>query len=340
MDSNSLSLLTRAWNYTWAIIPGVLLSVVAVAISIAINQVFPTFSALLIAIILGILVRNIVPLPTRVEPGLAFASKKLLRLGVVLLGLQLVFSDILALGWGVIGIVIAVVCLGILATMAIGRAMGISFTQTLLIACGFSICGAAAVAAVDGVIKTKDNEEVVTAIALVVLFGTISIFLLPLLATGLGFDEIMTGMWAGASVHEVAQVVAIGGAISVTALSVAVVIKLARVLMLAPVMTVLSVYQRRHQSEVGKKPPIMPLFVFGFIVMVVLRSLGVVPEVLLGPAKLIQTGFLAAAMFALGTGVKISMFKRVGAKPIVLAALSTVVVYIIGGVGVYLVSII
>lgn len=339
MDSNSPSLLARVWNYTWAITPGVLLSVVAVGISIAINQVFPTFSALLIAIILGILVRNIVPLPTRVEPGLAFASKKLLRLGVVLLGLQLVFSDIMALGWGVIGIVVAVVCLGIFVTVAIGRAMGISFTQTLLIACGFSICGAAAVAAVDGVIKTKDNEEVVTAIALVVLFGTISIFLLPLLAQGLGFSEIMTGMWAGASVHEVAQVVAIGGAISVTALSVAVVIKLARVLMLAPVMTVLSVYQRRHQSEVGKKPPIMPLFVFGFIVMVVLRSLGVVPEVLLGPAKLVQTGFLAAAMFALGTGVKISMFKRVGAKPIVLAALSTVVVYIVGGVGVYLVSV-
>lgn len=337
MDSNS-SLITRTINYTWAIFPGVLMCVVAVGISIALNQLFPTFSALLIAIILGILVRNIAPLPTRLEPGLAFSSKKLLRLGVVLLGLQLVLSDILALGWGAIGLVVAVVIIGILLTMGIGKWMGISFTQTLLIACGFSICGAAAVAAVDGVIKTKDNEEVVTAIALVVLFGTISIFVLPLLASGLGFDEIMTGMWAGASVHEVAQVVAIGGAISATALSVAVVIKLARVLMLAPVMTVLSVYQRRHESEVGKKPPIMPLFVFGFIVMVILRSIGVVPEVILGPAKLVQTGFLAAAMFALGTGVKISMFKRVGVKPILLAFFSTLIVYIIGGVGVFVLS--
>lgn len=325
------------------LLPGLALCAAAAALALAANLLLPTVSALLIAIVLGVLVRNLVPLPARLEPGIAFASKKLLRLGVVLLGLQLVLGDILGLGAGMIIVVIAIVGGGILSTLLIGRWLGISPMQRLLIACGFSICGAAAVAAVDGVVEA-DEEEVVTGVALVVIFGTLMIPLTPLVAGLFGLDEQQVGMWAGGSIHEVAQVVAAAGTIGTTALAVAAVVKLARVLMLAPVMAVVSLQQRRAQARSGsataggKRPPIVPLFVVGFVAMVAIRSTGLVPAPVLESAGIAQTVLLAAAMFGLGTGVRFSLFRRVGVRPFVLAAASTVIVSSIALGGVLLTS--
>ncbi|WP_082600419.1 YeiH family protein [Agromyces sp. Root81] len=310
--------------------PGLGLAAAGVAASMTAAFLLPGMSALLIAIVLGVLLRNTVPLSPRFEAGLAFAAKPLLRLGVVLLGLQLVLGDILDLGAGVIVVVVAIVVIGIASTLLIGRLLGISATQRLLIACGFSICGAAAVAAVDGVVEAEE-EEVVTAVALVVVFGTLMIPLIPLAASLLGLSAQQAGMWAGGSIHEVAQVVAVGGALGGTGLAVAVVVKLARVLMLAPVLAVISVQRRRSLAATpgassGKRPPIIPLFVVGFIAMVAVRSLGWVPDVVVAGAGVAQTVLLAAAMFALGTGVRFSMFRRVGVRPFALAGASTLIV--------------
>lgn len=317
--------------------PGLALSAAGVAASLGIGALVPTVSALLIAIVLGMLLRNLVPIPAAVEPGLAFAAKKLLRLGVVFLGLQLVLGDILGLGAGMIVVVVLIVAVGIGATLLIGRWMGISLTQRLLIACGFSICGASAVAAVDGVIESEDDEEVVTAVAMVVLFGTLMIPLVPLASGALGLSAQDAGLWAGGSIHEVAQVVAAGGIIGGGALGVAVIVKLARVLMLAPVMAVISAVRRRQMNESGgKRPPLMPLFVLGFIVMVAIRSLGILPAGVLDAASVIQTALLSAAMFALGAGVRIKSLIKVGPKPFALAACSTVVVAAVAFAGVTL----
>lgn len=317
-----------------ALAPGLGLALVAAGLSLALTLVLPTVSALLVAIVLGVACRNLLPLPAALDPGLAVAAKRLLRIGIVLLGLQLVLGDILALGPGMIAVVVAIVAVGILATLAIGRALGVSPTQRLLIACGFSICGAAAVAAVDGVIETEDEEEVVTALALVVLFGTLMIPLIPLLGAGLGLGELRTGLWAGGSIHEVAQVVAAGSAIGGAGLAAAVVVKLARVLLLAPVLAVVSVQRRRAMrreqadgaAPTGRRPPIVPLFVVGFLVMVLVRWTGVLPAGVLAGAGVVQTVLLAMAMFALGTGVRFSMFRRVGFRPVALAGASTLVV--------------
>jgi len=315
------------------LLPGLGLCAAAVVIALGVSSVLPTMSALLTAIILGVLLRNTVRLPAAIEPGLTFAAKKLLRLGVVLLGLQLVLGDILGLGAGMIVVVIAIVVIGIAATMLIGKWMGVSLTQRLLIACGFSICGAAAIAAVDGVIDTEDEEEVVTGIALVVVFGTLMIPIVPLLATAMHLTNHEAGLWAGGSVHEVAQVVATGGAIGGAALGLAVIVKLARVLMLAPVMAVIGVVRRRALAKSApgadvniKRPPIVPLFVLGFIAMVALRSTGWLPESVLDVGKTAQTALLAAAMFGLGMGVHIKRIVKVGPKPFLLALAATVVV--------------
>ena len=302
------------------------------------GQFTSAVSPLLIAIVAGAVLANTVSLPAKFQPGLAFSAKRLLRVGIALLGLQLMFSDIVGLGWGVIAVVVAIVFLGIAGTMYAGKLLGLSWSQRILIACGFSICGAAAVAAADGVVNARE-EELLTAVALVVIFGTLMIPTIPLLADAFGMNEIEAGMWAGGSIHEVAQVVAAGSALGATALGVATVVKLARVLMLAPVMAFLSIRQRTMVDNTAtKRPPLIPLFVVAFIGCMGLRSTGMLPNELLGLTKTVQTALLAAAMFALGLGVRLSVIRGVGARPFVLAAISTVWVATIAYVGVVLVS--
>ncbi len=319
--------------------PGLLLCLGGGAVAVLLHQFVPTVSALLIAIVLGAVLGNIWRVPPTMAPGVAVAGKRILRVGIILLGLQLVLGDLLELGLGMVAVAAVVVTGGMVGTVLVGRAMGVPPAQRLLIACGFSICGAAAVAACDGVVDA-DDEDVATGIALVVLFGTIMIPVVPVLVTVLTLDPETGGLWAGASVHEVAQVVAAAGIIGGGALKGAVIVKLTRVLMLAPVIAVLGIMQRRSSSRDAsvKAPPLVPLFVLGFLAMVALASLEILPASVLDVAQVIQTACLAIAMFALGLGVRFSSLLTVGPKPFVLGLISTVLIAAIALGGVLLVA--
>lgn len=319
-------------------LPGLLLCAVAVVISMGINKLLPGVSALIVAIVLGITLTNVIRLPESTMPGITFASKKLLRLGIVFLGLQLVLSDIISLGAPMLLVIVCIVGGGIFSTLLIGRLMKMRAAQVLLIACGFSICGAAAVAGVEGV-TDSDEEDVVTAVALVVIFGTLMIPAVPFLGQVLGMSPELNGMWAGASIHEIAQVVAAGGIIGGGALAAAVIAKLARILMLAPVVAVLSVRQRRrgNLNPEAKRPPIVPLFIIGFLAMILIRSFCNLPQGVIDAGSMIQTALLSAAMFGLGCGVKIRNLMNVGVRPFILAAISTLIVAGIAYAGIILV---
>jgi len=311
------------------LLPGLGIAAAFTAGALVVNHRFAVASPLLLAILAGAVVANTSRLPAAARPGLAFAGKTLLRMGVALLGLQLVLTDILQLGTGMIAVVAAIVGGGILATLVIGRWLGVPAGQRLLIACGFSICGAAAVAAVEGVADVED-EEVATSIALVVLFGTLMIPVIPLASRLLGFSDEQAGGWAGGSIHEVAQVVAAGGVIGGVALKVGVLVKLARVVMLAPVLAVIGLHTRRSMRTdpdfVVKGPPLVPVFVVAFIALALLRTTGVLPVPVLDVTKVLQTALLTAAMFALGCGVHVASLRKVGGKPLLLAVLSTLAV--------------
>lgn len=308
--------------------PGIALALGVAAVSMLASEALPGISALVIAIVVGVMVANLTVLPPALVAGTQFTAKKLLRAGIVLLGLQVALGDLLALGAPMLAVVVVVVTVGILGTVAIGRLLGVEKGLTILVACGFSICGAAAVAAAAGVTDPEEEHEerTVTAIALVVLCGTLMIAAVPAVAALLQLSPEAAGLWAGASIHEVAQVVAAGGALGGTALTLAVIVKLARVLMLAPVMATLSLQQRREGMVEGKRPPLVPLFVLGFLAMVVLRSAVPLPAPVLEIGAMLQTGLLAAAMFALGTGVRVRRLLQVGPRPFALAALSTLLV--------------
>lgn len=325
--------------------PGLGLCLAAAGLAYGIGLVVPGLSPMLIAIVLGALAANLRCLPTATTPGIEFSARHLLRAGIVLLGLHLGLGDILALGPGMLVVVVLIVAGGIGGTLLLGRVLRVRPGLTLLIACGFSICGAAAVAGAAGATDPdgEREEDTVTAVALVVIFGTLMIGLVPLIADLAGLDPEQAGQWAGGSIHEIAQVVAVGGILGGGALGAAVIVKLARVLMLAPVVAVLGIRQRRlaaayPQPGQGQPrlPPIVPPFVIGFLAMVALRSFVPVPQVVLAAGDVLQTALLAAAMFGLGCGVRVAELVRVGVRPFLLATLATLLVATLAYAGIAL----
>jgi uncharacterized integral membrane protein (TIGR00698 family) len=324
-------------------LPGLAVAAAAAGAAMLAGAAVPAASPVLLAIAAGAAARNLGWLPGVFDAGLELASRRILRIGIVLLGLQLSLQDIGALGWGVPALALTVVAIGIAATLLLGRLLGVARKQSLLIACGFSICGAAAVAGVERAVDA-DDDDTVTAVALVVVFGTLMIPLLPWLSGLLGLPGGTAGIWAGASIHEVAQVAAAGGILGGGALALAVTVKLARVLMLAPVAAVLS-WQLRRSSTVSsgdgatsRRPPLVPLFVLGFVLMVAARSYVPVPAQAIDAAVLIQRALLTMAMFGLGCGVRIGPLFRRGLRPAVLAAGSTAVVGLTGLAGAVLIT--
>lgn len=315
--------------------PGLAVVALAVAVSLVGHLLFPVVSPLVIAIVAGLLAGNLRALGARHRPGLTVASRTLLRVGVALLGLQLVFGDILALGpWAAV-LIVATVASSIGVTLWVGARLGLSPAQRLLIACGTSICGAAAVAAADSVIapRTAGSPRAAgTAVVTVVLFGTLLLGAIPPAVHLLGLSPETAGIWAGLAIHEVAQTVAAGSVIGSGALAVAVVVKLGRVLMLAPVLAVISV-RRRRAAPAGNRPPIVPLFVLGFLGCMALASSGAVPTAVLGAAGHVQLALLSAGMFALGTGVRLDAIREAGPRPFVLGGIGTAWIAAIGLAG-------
>ncbi|MGJ6981094.1 YeiH family protein [Aestuariimicrobium soli] len=308
----------------------------AAALCLTLNAAVPAVSAMLVAVVLGALWRNLAPVPAVLEPGIGFAAKRVLRWGVVLLGLQLSLPRIGQLGPGVLLVVVCAVGITFGATLLLGRLLRVDRDLTLLIAGGFSICGAAAVAGVQGAVRATE-EKVAAAVALVVLFGSAMIGLMPVLAALTGLAPGDAGTLIGGATHEVAQVVAAAGiAKGSQVLAVAVPVKLARVLMMAPVVACVSVARRRSADRSATLPPLVPGFVLGFLAMVLVATTGWVPADVDRVARWVQQVLLATAMFALGLGVRVRSLVNLGGRAVLLGLASTVVIVGVVSVGIAL----
>lgn len=316
-------------------LPGVVLAAVGGLAAWAIHALVPAVPLLTAAVVLGIAVAQAPAfrgaLEGRFAPGLSVASKRFMRLGIVLLGLKLSAVDIADLGWVTIALVVAIVLLTFGGTWWMGRMLRLPGHQPLLIATGFAICGASAIGAMSGVVKAKDKETA-TPVALVTLCGTLAIAVLPALWHPLGLSAQEFGHWVGASVHDVGQVVATAQIAGTTALAVAVVIKLTRVLLLAPMVSLAAVVVRSRSAAdapSAKRPPIMPLFVAGFLVAVVIRTLVDLPEPVLASADIAQTALLAMALFGLGTAVRLRELVRTGWRALIVGLLSWLLIAVL-----------
>jgi uncharacterized integral membrane protein (TIGR00698 family) len=289
----------------------------------------------LVALILGLLVANVTSVPAVAQPGLATSSGALLKVGIVLLGFELVLQDILSLGGRALAVVIIVVLATFFGTRWAGRRLGLSNGLSLLVATGFSICGVSAIAAARGVTDAEE-EEVTYAVALVTLCGSLAIVVLPALRNPLGLDEHAFGIWVGASVHDVAQVVATSSAVGSVAVASAIVVKLTRVLLLAPLVAGIGWSQDRRGDAARVK--LVPPFVLAFVGAALLRSADLVPQDLLTVLADAKTVLLALALFAVGARVELRRLLAVGGRPLVLGLSSWAIVAVVAYLGVRVVT--
>ena len=323
--------------------PGLAFVGLVTFVGFVIHWNFETISPRVASLVLGVLIGNIVSIPKIFVSGQKFAAKKVLRFGIVLLGTQLALKQVVDLGGRELMVVVGVVALTFLGTLWLGPRLGISKSLSLLIATGFSICGASAVAAMEGVVEA-DEEEVTYAIALVTLCGSLAIVLLPLLRNVLSLsDPQLFGSWVGASVHDVAQVIATSSTGGDMAVQSATVVKLSRVVLLAPLVAIVSIWVRRSSSGLVAKADkkhvsIVPLFVIGFLVMIAVRTTGVIPDNWLTMLKTIEQVCLACALVGLGSDVRIARLLKVGGRPLLLALISWFGIAVVSLIGVRLVA--
>ncbi|MFF4327878.1 YeiH family protein [Streptomyces sp. NPDC048387] len=313
--------------------PGLGLAAAGVLVAWSVHRLVPGVPMLTASVVLGIAVahtpgvRSFVRGPAR--PGLSLAGKRLMRIGIVLLGLGLGLDQVLRLGWSTVAMVSAVVAATFFGTVWLGRRLGLPGDQPLLIATGYSICGASAIGAVSEV-SGSDEEDVAASVALVTLCGTLAIAVLPLLQGPLGLSDLSFGRWVGASVHDVGQVVATAQTAGPAALGEAVLVKLMRVALLAPLVAAVAFSMRARRRGVrtasGKRPAPVPLFVAGFLATAALRATGLLPHVALDWAHTAQEVLLAAALFGLGSAVHLPSLARTGGRAALLGLGAWVVV--------------
>ena len=311
-------------------LPGLVVAASAALIAWLAHLAFPAVPLLTASVALGIVVGQIPALRPALggslAPGMRVASRRLLRVGIVLLGLKLSLVDIASLGWVTIATTVAVVVLTFVGTIGLGRALGLPGHQPLLVASGFSICGASAIGAMGAAVRARDEEQAVP-VALVTLCGTLAIAVLPALWHPLGLSNVQFGHWVGAGVHDVGQVVATAQIAGTAALAVAVVVKLTRVLMLAPMVAITAAVERRRAVDVeGPRPAIVPLFVAGFLAAVLLNTFVPLPEWVLTGADALQTAVLAMALFALGASIRLGELASTGWRALVVGLTSWVLV--------------
>lgn len=280
-------------------------------------------SPLIVGIGLGALWGNAlpVPLPAQWRPGVVFSSKTLLRLAVMFYGFRVTLQDVAQVG--VEGFAVAAIMLA--STFVMGAGLGIRLFRlpsslALMIAAGSAVCGAAAVLATEPVVRGKAHESGI-AIGTVVIFGTLAMLLYPLAFSWglLDFDPATYGLYAGASLHEVAHVVAAGRAVGPEAAANAVIVKMLRVMMLAPLLALVGLWLARRGSGKGEGKAAFPWFAVGFLVCVAVNSAGVVPPELVAIINHLDLFALTMAMCALGLETSIDKVRAVGPRPFVLA---------------------
>ncbi len=285
-----------------------------------------SFSPMIIGIILGMLYANSLRnnLPETWVPGIQFCSKKILRLGIILYGFRLTFQDIVNVGVSGIVIDAIIVIVTILGGIWIGRLLKMDRDTALLTSIGSGICGAAAVLGAESTIRTQPYKTAV-AVATVVIFGTISMFLYPLAYRSGWLDLSLQemGIYSGSTLHEVAHAVGAGNAMGSEISDVSVIVKMIRVMLLVPVLLILGIWASRRNSadnvskEKGKIN--IPWFAVGFLLVIAFNSLNLLPTAFVDAINYIDTFLLTMAMAALGAETSIDKFKKAGAKPFILA---------------------
>ncbi|OXB98970.1 hypothetical protein CGQ22_10405 [Bacillus sp. M13(2017)] len=292
---------------------------------------------LVIAILIGMIWRAAIGVPHDAIAGTNFASKKLLRFGIILLGMRLNLVDIAKAGPKVLVIAAVVITFTIFVVYGLTKVFKVEKKLGILTACGTAICGAAAVVAIAPQVKAKDDETAVGA-AIIAILGTIFTLIYTLLYPVLGLSPYGYGVFSGATLHEIAHVIAAAAPGGSPAVDIAVIVKLTRVAMLVPVAILIGLWFGKSEGSKEKRSwrdlPI-PWFIFGFLAMSAVHSLGIIPEVVAGYIVVIAYMLIAMAMAGLGLNVEFKTFRKLGSKAFVAGLIGSICLSVLGYVLVY-----
>jgi len=321
--------MNAALSATARILPGTAVASAIVICCVLLKSVSPLgpVSPLLLAVLIGMVLGNIRRMPAPIHPGLRFSSRTVLRFAIGLLGLQLSVAQIATVGIAGLFVVVSTVVVTFVAIIWMATLLGVDLKLACLLAAGTSICGASAVAAMSTVSQASE-EDVTYAMATVTALGTLLMFLLPPAGHFLELSSTEFGVWTGASIHEVAQVTGAAFQFSVAAGETGVVIKLMRVLMLAPLLLLWTIWSRfnstsNSESVVGSA---FPIFVVGFIGAVIVNSVMPIPADTRASLMTITTFLMTVALAALGLQTRFSRLTAKGARPLMLGMLGTVLI--------------
>ena len=291
---------------------------------------------LVVAILLGMVVRTFWSPPERVDAGVSFAAKDVLEVAIVLLGASIDLPLLLRAGPSLAMGIVLLVLLGISFSYGIGRTIGLPHKLAVLVACGSSICGNSAIAAVAPVIRAE-KEHVASAIAFTAILGVVVVVGLPLLIAPLSLSNYQYGVLAGLTVYAVPQVLAAAFPVSVLSGQVGTLVKLVRVLMLGPVVLFFALKHRNDADAPARDATrfeltrYVPWFIVGFLLLAVLRSAGVISPSIAGTMKTASTWLTVAAMAGLGLGVDLKTLGKIG-RPVMMTVTASLVVLVVLGV--------
>ncbi len=329
---------TKAGAGFWAMLPGILLCVVLTAVSLAAQLAeqatlgHPYIEALVVAILLGMAIRGFWTPGMRWRAGIAFSAKQLLEVAVMLLGASISFGAIMASGPILLGCIVGVVAGSLAVSYGISRSLRLPVRLSILIACGNSICGNSAIAAVAPVIGAN-SDDIASSISFTAVLGVVIVLGLPLLIPAVGLSANQYGILAGMTVYAVPQVLAATIPAGLVSTQIGTLVKLVRVLTLGPVVLGLSVFGRSLRKESGAgaqaRPinpfTVVPWFIVGFLLLAGLRSFAIAPDQAIGPLTRIASFLTVVSMAALGLGVDLRVLGHVGARVTAAVTLSLLV---------------
>ncbi len=311
--------------------PGILLTVTIAIISLFIKELYPPISPVVIAIILGLFINNFIGFPLKCKTGVDYSSKKLLKLGIILLGIRLSFYEILNLGTMALAIIVVCIGLALALVISMSKRFDVPPKLAILIAVGTAICGNSAIIAASPIIKAKE-EEVAFAVATITVFGLTAIGVYPVIGGVLGMSPLEFGAWAGTAINDTGQVVAAGFQYGQSAGEVATVVKLTRNILIAPVIFFLSYLVLKEKADQNSSVfnkvylfKIFPWFVLGFMLMALVRTAEILPSFLIDHLSFASDLLLVMALAGIGLSIKLSSLRGLGLKAFITGLIAAVI---------------
>ncbi|GIW07913.1 MAG: hypothetical protein KatS3mg060_2718 [Dehalococcoidia bacterium] len=313
----ALAVAAPLWLRT--LVPGLVIVFAVAIVARVVGRFLPaTISEVLVAVILGLVLANTVRLPSRAKPGVRFAVQRILRASIILLGARLALGEVLAIGLQAVALIIVLMAIALVFAYSIGRLLGLPRRLALLIGVGTAVCGNSAIIATAPVIEAEESE-VSFAVATITLFGTLAVFVYPLVGIATQLPEVVFGLWSGTAINDTSQVVAAAAAYGSAALSAATIVKLTRNALMAPLIVGIAWWWGRGAAAARRGAAgAVPLFVVGFLAVVLLRTIGVIQPPLTGWMDEAARFGILLALAGVGLNTSIADLRKTGLSPFLL----------------------